>query len=423
MMNYSTALRPQTTKRLEDIGKADILVGIPCYNNERTIQHVVETVTDGLNRYYRDAHSVIFISDGGSTDDTRAISKSVELRPWQERVVQIYRGISGKGSAFRAIFEAAVMLDVKSCMVVDSDLRSISPEWVRLLIDPVLKGEFEFVAPVYTRHKYDGTITNNIVYNLTRSVYGKRIRQPIGGDFTFSRDLAKFYLEKPVWSTDIAKFGIDIWMTINAIARNVSICQAHLGVKVHDAKDPASSLGPMFVQVIGTLFNLMEHYEPYWRNVEGSRAVPLFGEATLKEPEAVSISLDRLVQEYKIGFNQFARLYEEIFSREVFTSLGEACNAESREFGFPIETWVKALYELAATYHNWKVNRVRLINLMVPLYYGRVAGFVNNTWDMSSIEAESVVEHQAEVFESMKGYLIKRWDEKRPEPDEFPHMR
>ena len=188
-MNYSTALRPQTTKRLEDIGKADILVGIPCYNNERTIRYVVETVTDGLNRYYRDAHSVIFISDGGSTDDTRAISKSVDLRPWQERVVQIYRGISGKGSAFRAIFEAAVMLDVKSCMVVDSDLRSISPEWVRLLIDPVLKGEFEFVAPVYTRHKYDGTITNNIVYNLTRSVYGKRIRQPIGGDFTFSRDL------------------------------------------------------------------------------------------------------------------------------------------------------------------------------------------------------------------------------------------
>ncbi len=104
------------------------------------------------------------------------------------------------------------------------------------MIDPVLKGEFEFVAPVYTRHKYDGTITNNIVYNLTRSVYGKRIRQPIGGDFTFSRDLAKFYLEKPVWSTDIAKFGIDIWMTINAIARNVSICQAHLGVKVHDAR-------------------------------------------------------------------------------------------------------------------------------------------------------------------------------------------
>ncbi len=42
---------------------------------------------------------------------------------------------------------------------------------------------------------------------------------------------------------------------------------------------------------------------------------------------------------------------------------------------------------------------------------------------MSSIEAESVVEHQAEVFESMKGYLIKRWDEKRPEPEEFPHMR
>jgi glycosyltransferase involved in cell wall biosynthesis len=380
-------------------------------------------VTEGLDRYYRDAHSVILISDGGSTDDTREISRGVELKPWQERVVQIYRGISGKGSAFRAIFEAAVMLDAGACMVVDSDLRSISPEWVRLLIDPVLNDDYEFVAPVYTRHKYDGTITNNIVYSLTRAVYGKRIRQPIGGDFTFSRDLAKFYLEKPVWSTDIAKFGIDIWMTINAIARNVKICQARLGVKVHDAKDPAASLGPMFVQVIGTLFNLMEHYEPYWRNVEGSRAVPVFGDGTPQEPEAVDISLDRLVQEYKLGFNQFSRLYEEIFSREVFVSLKEAVKAENREFGFPIETWVKALYELAATYHNWKINRVRLINLMVPLYYGRVAGFANSTWDMNSIEAEAVVERQAEKFEAMKGYLIERWDEKHTEPVEFPHMR
>ena len=418
-MEYLTALRPYTVKRLEEIKKADILIGIPCFNNESTIQHVLEMVSLGLYTHYPDARSVIFISDGGSTDDTRDLAMGIQLKPWQEKLIQIYRGVSGKGSAFRAIFEAAVMLGVRACMVVDSDLRSISADWIKLLLEPVMNNDFEFVAPLYTRHKYDGTITNNIVYNITRAVYGKRIRQPIGGDFTFSRDLAKFYLEKPVWSTDIAKFGIDIWMTINAIARNVNICQSNLGVKIHDAKDPAQSLGPMFVQVIGTLFNLMEHYEPYWKNINGSRAVPVFGAMAQAEPEPVSINLERLVQEYRLGFEQFKPLYMKLFSREVFDALERACSLGIKEFDFPIETWVKALYEVAATYHQWRINRVRLINLMVPLYYGRIAQFVNATGDMSSADAERLVEEQAEAFEQNKEYLIRRWDEKIAEPESF----
>jgi len=418
-MEYLTALRPYTVKRLEEIKKADILIGIPCFNNESTIQHVLEMVSLGLYTHYPDARSVIFISDGGSTDDTRDLAMGIQLKPWQEKLIQIYRGVSGKGSAFRAIFEAAVMLGVRACMVVDSDLRSISADWIKLLLEPVINNDFEFVAPLYTRHKYDGTITNNIVYNITRAVYGKRIRQPIGGDFTFSRDLAKFYLEKPVWATDIAKFGIDIWMTINAIARNVNICQSNLGVKIHDAKDPAQSLGPMFVQVIGTLFNLMEHYEPYWKNINGSRAVPVFGVMAQAEPEPVSINLERLVQEYRLGFEQFKPLYMKLFSREVYDALERACSLGIKEFDFSIETWVKALYEVAATYHQWRINRVRLINLMVPLYYGRIAQFVNATGDMSSADAERLVEEQAEAFEQNKEYLIRKWDEKIAEPESF----
>ena len=36
-IHYDTALRNYTSKRIEEIESADILVGIPCYNNERTI--------------------------------------------------------------------------------------------------------------------------------------------------------------------------------------------------------------------------------------------------------------------------------------------------------------------------------------------------------------------------------------------------
>jgi len=47
---------------------------------------------------------------------------------------------------------------------------------------------------------------------------------------------------------------------------------------------------------------------------------------------------------------------------------------------------------------------------MTPLYFARVAPFVNNTRDMTNEEAEGVVEEQAIIFENTKDYLIQRWD-------------
>ena len=77
-MNYDTALRAYTSKRVEEIESADILVGIPCYNNENTIEHVIQMVTHGLATHYKDKRSVILIADGGSTDDTREVAKEFD---------------------------------------------------------------------------------------------------------------------------------------------------------------------------------------------------------------------------------------------------------------------------------------------------------------------------------------------------------
>jgi len=207
-MHYDTALRAYASKRIEEIESAEILVGIPCYNNERTITHVIQMVTHGLAKHHRDRRAVILIADGGSTDDTREVAKEFQIKPWQEKLITIYRGPAGKGTALRSVFETAERLKVKACAVVDSDLRSITSDWIKYLIDPVLEKGYQFVSPIYLRHKYDGTITNNIVYNLTRTLYGKRMRQPIGGDFAFSRDLAKFYAEQDVWETECHNAGL-----------------------------------------------------------------------------------------------------------------------------------------------------------------------------------------------------------------------
>ena len=414
-MAYDTALRGYTSKRIEEIESADILVGIPCYNNEKTITHVIQMVTHGLAKHYKDKRSVILIADGGSTDDTREVARDFEIKPWQEKIISIYRGTGGKGSAFRSVFETAKRLNVKACMVVDSDLRSITSNWVKYLLEPIVEKGYQYVSPVYSRYKYDGTITNNIVYNLTRALYGLRIRQPIGGDFAFDGNLAAYYIDQDVWETDVARYGIDVWMTTNAITSNFKICQSNLGVKIHDAKDPAEALGPMFRQVVHTLFVLMEQHEAQWKTIKGSRTVPLFGLQEFMEPEPIQVNLERLVTEYKTGFRQFKGLYRDIFCPECFEELKRCAAKPKTKFVMPVTTWVHILYETAATFHSWTHNRTQLINLVTPLYLGRVASFINRTRKMTSSQAEDVVEEQAQVFEDYKDYLIEVWNEKKKE--------
>jgi len=215
-----------------------------------------------------------------------------------------------------------------------------------------------------------------------------------------------------VWETDVARFGIDIWMTTNAITQGFRICQSNLGVKIHDAKDPGQHLGPMFRQVIWTIFSLMERHEAYWKEIQGSEPVEIFGYQGYVEPEPVKVDLEGMIEHFKIGFHQFSSLWREIFCEECYEGIQEAARIGSPRFHLSTDTWVRILYELAATFHSWSVNRNKLIDLMTPLYYARVASFVRQSLEMSSQEAEGLVEEQAKSFEEHKDYLVRVWDEK-----------
>ena len=119
------------------------------------------------------------------------------------KVVAPYHGIPGKGTALRTVFEIVESLNVGACALVDSDLRSMTREWMELLLKPVYEEGSDYVVPIYARHEFHGTITKGIVYPLMRPLYGNRVRQPIAGDFGSSGSLAKFYLTKDIWETDV----------------------------------------------------------------------------------------------------------------------------------------------------------------------------------------------------------------------------
>ncbi|HZN43752.1 MAG TPA: glycosyltransferase, partial [Nitrospiraceae bacterium] len=326
MPTASTPLTAETEAQVAQLAETDILVGIPSFNNVETIGHVVRAVSAGLAKYFPDARSVLVNSDGGSTDGTQQVVAQavVDLKTLfvgdqqspLHKIITPYHGIPGKGSAFRTIFEIARRLRAKACAVVDSDLRSITPEWLELLISPVLDQGHDYVAPYYLRHKYDGTITNSIVYPLTRTLYGHRIRQPIGGDFGFSGYLAQHYLDKHVWESEVARFGIDIWMTTEAIASGARVCQSFLGAKIHNPKDPAADLSAMLVQVLGAVFALMEEHYSVWSKLEGSKPVNLFGFQYEVGVEPVNVNVDRMISSFRQGLSDLSSIWEQILSAE-----------------------------------------------------------------------------------------------------------
>jgi hypothetical protein len=320
--------------------------------------------------------------------------------------------LPGKGTSLRAVFEVATLLNAKAIAMFDSDLRSITPEWVKLMIDPIFNQSAGFVAPFYRRHKLDGTITNHIVYPMTRALYGVDIRQPIGGDFAFSPELAEFYMREDVWDTDVAKFGIDIWMSTSAINEGYNVVQSYLGAKIHGAKDPGSDLGSMFHQVISTLFYLMGRYEKKWRQDNSLKSIPIINKKEeTPQLESINVNFKKLQTEFIEGFNHFKPMYKHILSTENMSRLENIHNSwdsGGRE-ELDADLWSKILYDFAVIYQLWQRNRRRLVDIITPLYYGRTKSYCEQVINMSSDEAEVVVQKQAEIFEKNKQYLIERF--------------
>jgi len=449
-----TTLTPAIREQIDRLGPADIMVGIPSFKNAATIGYVVRAAQAGLVQYFPDLRPVVVNSDAGSPDGTGRVVVETEPPDYVEQILltrpshKLQRvsltypeidGVGGKGAALRTIFEMAAALEVQALVVVDSDLRSIVPEWIELLAGPILKGGYDFVAPLYARYKYDGTITNTVTYPLTRALYGHRIRQPIGGDFGVSGDLVRHYLTLDDWTDDVSKFGIDIWMTTSALAGGFAVCQTRLGAKIHDPKDPGSDLGPMFRQVVGTILRLANKHASHWVDITGSHDVPAYGFERIIEPPPLEVNTLRLLSEFHVGSLTLADTWRSMLAPATFATVMElaaeagtlADHAASRlgiggdvasttattlqmaeavsAFHFPDDVWARVMYDLVIIARAPKPSLEALVASLVPIYFGRVGSFVIENRNIPTDQAEDRVERQAREFELLKPYLVERW--------------
>jgi hypothetical protein len=201
------------------------------------------------------------------------------------------------------------------------------------------------------------------------------------------------------------------------VAGGFAVCQARLGAKVHDPKDPGADLGPMFSQVVGTALRLTERHAGRWLHVTGSRDVPAYGFERIVDPLPLDVDVGRVLRAFAAGATEHTAAWAEIGVlagvdrlRELAAGAGSVADAGAgAAFHFPDETWARVVYGSLLAHHRRRLDVETLIAGLVPLYFGRVASHVIETGPLDDEEAEAVVERQAHAYEALKAELVAAW--------------
>jgi glucosylglycerate synthase len=229
------------------------VVGIPTRNEGPTVAHVARMADAGLRAAYPDGANAIVLADNGSTDDTISRFRSCGVLV-PRFVVQSGGAGTGKGTNVFALMRRARQLSAGRLVLLDGDVRSAEPAWVGALADAVDGAEPAMAVPVYRRNRYEANSTNHLASPLLAALYGSHVQQPIGGEFAFNRA----FLERAGrWYRPASAelYGIDIWLTANALREGIRVVEVPLGRKVHNSPFPKILTLPQ--QVLDTLLHVV----------------------------------------------------------------------------------------------------------------------------------------------------------------------
>ncbi len=408
-------------RQLINVGEIDILVGLPTHNNAQTIGPVVASIQGGLLQWFPRERAAIINADAGSRDGTPDLVASaaiddVQRRAFNRSALRTLHSISTQygssiapGTALRTILAAAELLRARACAVISPESTNIQPEWLRALLKPIYTEDSDLVLPTYARHKFDGLLITNLLYPMTRALYGLRIREPYASEFAFSGRLGSQFLAQTSWNDEGVRAGCEVRLTLAAIANGSHISQSFTGTKSHVERQ-ASDLVPALRQTIGVVFSSMEPNFSLWSGKTGSQAVPTTGAEQEFTLEPLRVNRKRLYDGFRTGVAELESVFQSILSPDTLVELRRLARQEEDDLHYPADLWVKTIYEFAAAHHRAVISRDHVIQALAPLFRGRAFTFLVENRDSSASDVEDHVETLCLEFERQKPYLLEMWN-------------
>jgi len=418
-----TLLSDDFLRQLINVGEVDILIGLPTHNHAKKIEPVVRAIQAGILKCFPRERAVIINADGGSHDGTPELVTGASIDDvWHASKVYALRTLHAISTqyaptpdpnlALRTILAAADLLRAKACVLISPDSTTMEPDWVQRLVRPVYYDNFDLVCPLYRRQKFEGALMRNLLYPMTRSIYGYRIREPYASEFAVSSRLATDYLGKEVWNEEWGRMGPEMSVTIMALSGKYRVCQAFLGTKSQPSGE-SSDLVVVMRRTVGALFSSLDTYFPQWSTISGSEPVPTLDNQPEIVPEIARVNRKRLRDMFATGVAHLEPVFRSILSEPTLTELQRISSLELDNFKYPSDVWARTVFEFAASYHKSVINRDHILQALVPLYRGRSLTFLLENRNGSGENVETREESLCGEFERLKPYLLEIWGDRK----------
>ncbi|HEU4683985.1 MAG TPA: hypothetical protein VFS39_05745 [Nitrospira sp.] len=414
----------QEIRKQVALERVEILVGLPSFNNAETVKGVIDAVVTGLQTTFSSASVLLLNEDGGSQDGTPELVKAaVEDRvpiAFVTRARSAAAGIegfpplshawvSGRAEAFHSFLTVTTQAGAAACAVIDPAMRGVTPDWMKWLLGPIVESRADYVAPLFLRPRYEGTLTNTLVYPLNRALYGAAMRYHTGGGCGISGGLAATLLQRDFWKERAAHSSIESCFTTVAVAERRPLCQAGLGEKLMQGPPSGEDVSTVVAQTVDLVFYFMERYQDVWEHPSVARPVLEVGLPGGLLPDHGAINVDRMIRGFRLGLRDLLPLWEIILSPETLSGILPLGVVDKEDFVFPPSLWAQTVYDFALAYHEKVLHRDHLLKSLTPLYLGQIASLVLRTQSRKPEQVEECIEELCDTFARMRPYLVERW--------------
>ncbi len=218
---------------------------IPAYNEEKTIQSVVNSVSQNL------PDAITYVYDNNSTDNTVKLAEEV-------RANVIRHPVQGKGNVVRKMFAD---IDADIFVLVDADATydlSVCPEMINILI----KNKLDMVVGVRQSnskaafppgHRFGNKMLNSVVQNL----FGRHFDDMLSGYRVFSKRYVKSF------PSSSAGFEIETEMTVHALEMKMATAEypTHYFDRPEGSQSKLSTYADG-IKILKAIFSLFKVYHP-----------------------------------------------------------------------------------------------------------------------------------------------------------------
>ncbi len=364
--------------------KQKLIIGLPTFNEAINIERTAKTVDQGLSKI-PNIERIIVNADNDSPDGTSRIFSNLELNAKKEVITNAN---IGKGVNILSILQFAQTENADAIVLLDSDVTSITPEWVDLLSKDILAKKVDAIFPAYRRSRYDGTATIQLIIPVLAAVSGKLVSQPIGGEFSFSRKVIDQLVPKINQSAN--GYGIDICITSTILSEDFKYKEGWLGEKVH--RPGQDKISQLFLEV----FNALSTFLPSFQSDTDELLNGYELKSITHKPDV--LSSERVVtfeDEYRRTMGIALQRQDMFFDKQFFNK------------DISMEDWIRIISNTILALHNNMSKKDDLSIELLPLFLKRNLTFWQETESLTPREVEGLILDQAKLLREELVKLFK----------------